>query len=147
MLIASTISCTIVIAVAQAWRPACESILLLRDRATAVGEMRLAVERIEQDLGAAVAATPTADGDLQIVREDATATLEGGMSGGTDAGLLYTFSAGNLVRRDVAPGREELVATKLTRFELTDLGGGVTQIVIGAGHDMGQRQVTLMWQP
>jgi type II secretory pathway component PulJ len=147
LVIAATISCAIVILAAQAWRPAGESILLLRDRAIAVGELRMAIERIEQDLGAAVSATPTADGDLHIVREDATATLEGGMSSGGDAGILYTLANGELVRHDVAPGRSQLIATRLTRFELTDLGDGATQIVVGAGHDMGERHVTLTWQP
>jgi hypothetical protein len=147
LLISATLSCVIVVLAAQAWRPAGESILALRDRAAAVAELRIAVETLAQDLGAATDASPTVDGDLRVFREPAVAELEGGMSGGTDAGIVYTFHDGTLVRRDVAPGRVELVAAHLSLFEVIDLGGGETRIRIGAGHGLGERKVTLTWQP
>jgi hypothetical protein len=147
LLISATLSCVIVVLAAQAWRPAGASILALRERAASVGELRLAVETLEQDLGAAVECLPTQDGDLAITRESAVAELEGGMQGGVDAGILYTFRDGDLVRHDVAPGREQLVASNFKRFQITDLGGGQTEILLSAGEGLGERKVKLRWQP
>jgi hypothetical protein len=147
LLISATVSCLVVVLAAQAWKPASESILALQDRAITVSEMRMAVESLMQDFGAATSATAGVDGSLLILREETVAELEGGSTGAGDAGIQYTLADGQLTRHDVASGRERVVASHLRLFELTDLGSGSIEIKIGGGSGLGDRKVSLVWQP
>jgi hypothetical protein len=147
LVISATVSCLVVVLAAQAWKPASESIVALQDSAITASELRMAVESLMQDLGAATSATPSAGGGLLILREETVAELEGGSTGAGDAGIQYTFADGQLTRHDVASGRERVVASHLRLFELTDLGSGSTQIQVGGGTGLGDRKVTLVWQP
>jgi hypothetical protein len=147
LVISATVSCLVVVLAAQAWKPASESIVALQDGATTASELRMAVEILMQDLGAATSATPSAAGGLLVLREESVAELEGGSTGAGDAGIQYTFADGMLTRHDVASGRERIVASHLRAFDITDLGSGSTEIQIGGGSGLEDRKVTLVWQP
>ena len=146
LLVGVTLSSIIVTIAMLGARPMGRSTLMLRDRARDTTELRLAVESLLQDLGGADTALPTMQPEeLHLMREQAVAELAGAWSGGSDAGILYSLSDGDLRRQDVALGTEVLVASGLTTFEVERVAGSETHVTLSVGEGLGQRQVELVW--
>lgn len=115
----------------------------LRDRARASAELRLAVNYLLRDLGAADSALPKADGGLVIKRSEQAAKLAGVWSG-SDPGIVYELSGELLTRFDV--GNETLVAVAggLEAFDVA-LQGAETQIDIVMTDDQPGEGIRLAW--
>jgi len=126
------------------WRPQQHAILELRDRTQVVGELRLAVENLLQDLGGAHKLTISGT-TLHIEREEATATLAGGWDGSADEGVEYWRDDDDLWRLDVASGRVRLVASRLTAFDVGKNGKRIS-IDLSAGEGDAERNLGLRWR-
>ena len=134
------------IVVGAAWGLFTPAIYSLRDRTRGVTELRMALEYLRQDFAGVEAALPTLDGNLMITRNKSVAKLEGGWQAGMDQGVEYAFSAGRLVRRDVKPNTEVVVALNLNSFVVDQPDPSTTRVVLSAGEGQGVRTVTLLWE-
>ena len=115
----------------------------LRDRARASSELRLAVDYLLRDLGAAESALPQDEGGLVIKRGEQAATLAGVWSG-SDPGIVYELSGEMLTRFDVGRDIFVVVAGGLQTFDITRRGSE-TQIEIVMTDDQPGEGIRLAW--
>ena len=119
----------------------------LRMRARAVGEPRMAVEYLRQDLARAATVLPMAEGGLRIVPEDPIADLEPPIDPETDRSIEYLASEGRLIRQDAEAEVDTVVAVNLTAFDIDQPDGVQTRIFLSAGEGHLERAITLIWEP
>lgn len=144
LLIVVTLSSIVVSIALRGWAPLSRSTLALRDRAAANAELRLTIDALLDDFGCAANAEQTVDGDLWIVREQVCAELLGTWEDDADAGVLWTFDSGDVLRIDLTSGQTALVG-RLETFEVTEEEGVVdVRMVVGAAPDA--YEYTLSWE-
>ena len=144
LMVASTVGIIVLLAAMLAWTPMSRSSLLLRERAVDTTEMRMAVEWLLADFGAADEGLPDIIGDLLITREQEFAELEGAWAG-SDPGIRYTLLGDILLREDLALDTSVVVSTGITLFDVQRPGGVQTTIDLGTGSDDAFRAVRLVW--
>ncbi|MBC8328562.1 MAG: type II secretion system protein [Planctomycetes bacterium] len=129
----------------RAWNPIGDSIVGLRERATASSELRLAVEYLREDFGGAAEVAEETGEKLLIRREAAVAFVAGVPSGTADPGIRYWLDEDRLVRRDLWSRDEFVVARKVGSFQITRFHGIEYRVALTAGADSDQRTITLAW--
>jgi prepilin-type N-terminal cleavage/methylation domain-containing protein len=120
----------------------------LRERTTGITQLRMIVEYIRQDTGAARSVLPAGSSAFHIEREEAAAKLDGAWADGADAGIDYSFAEGVLTRTDVAREQSVVVASQLSEFSAEQVEGqpAETRIHLGFGSGEELRAVHLVWK-
>ncbi len=137
MIVVTTLLALVTMLAAKAWAPLGKGTFGMRDRVVASTELRVAMEFLRRDLGAAKKVVWTSDGTLLIERETAAATLAGYPPPRKDPGIHYRLKDDLLLRRETISVGEIVVARSLSDFDLSrhKKGGLLIRLAAGKGED------------
>lgn len=144
LLITVTVASIVVTIALRGWGPLSQSTLSLKARAAGNAELRLAIDAVLADVGAAETVSRTVDGDLWIVREQQRAEVLGTWIADEDAGVLFTLADGRLTRIDLTSS-QEIVVARLDTFDVTETVDEV-DILFGYGSGADAFSYTLTWE-
>lgn len=148
ILVVTTLMALLTALIAAAWRPIGQASARLRDEASGLTELRLAVEALRFDLGAAEALEPNGDHGLRIRRER-FGRLPGGrlLARQDGAETEYRLVDGDLLRRDAESDTTYAVAHGLNRFESRRDGDGLIRIRLAVLDGSAEQEIELVWVP
>ena len=110
LIVVTTLMAMITVLIAQAWRPIGHSTAELRQEATGLVELRIALAYLRQDLGGAERVRRIEGGALQVEREPEALARYGLGTPRRDPGVEYALADGALVRKDRHTGESFAVA-------------------------------------
>ena len=147
VLVASMLLAMISIAVMRVGPELTSGTAKLTARARTVGELRIAVESILQDMGGAADVSWMNNDRLEIIREEELAVWLGAwVPGPGDAGIQYELETEGLVRTDLALGSAVVVAREIDVFTVTETGNARVTITLGSGEGLAERSLQLIWE-
>ncbi|MDJ0976362.1 MAG: hypothetical protein QNJ98_18010 [Planctomycetota bacterium] len=151
LLIASSILGAFAVVIAMASAFSGREMGRLRNRATSATDMRIVVEHLRRDLGAADTVEVLGSQRLRIRRDAVAARLGGHDAGGEDddedtqdPGIEYRLQDGVLRRTDKVHNQKLIIASDLRGFLVDDLGGDV-HVTIETGPEGDGHRVALQW--